>query len=117
MNDEDRQPYEDLLWNTLLGEFHCACYDGGVDLDVLNVVECIANDEKFFCTHIAEKLNLQEHYVQMIQYLICGPELAEYGTSPRGCWLTTKGKDWFEKLKPYHAWLRSPEESDDDGKE
>lgn len=97
------------FWEPLLGENHCASYDSAVDLDVLNVLgelyKARKNDEAIFYTKISKNLNMAETHVELIQFILCGADFAEYGTSPRGCWLTDKGIKFYEQNKKYHAEL------------
>ncbi len=48
--------------------------------------------EGAFNTDIAKDLALKESHVELIQYILCNNDHAEYGGSPRGCWLTGKGR-------------------------
>lgn len=72
-------------------------YNSEVSDDFFNVMDCVEDG----CSNsaIAEKLGLSPNYVELIQYLLCNNGHAEYGTSPRGCWLTDKGIEVYEKLK------------------
>ena len=106
MTPEEQSTAMNFLWDSLLGENNCASYDGLVDLDVLNIIQCIAESENKFYDDISTKLNIPMTYVQLVQYLLCSTptELADYGTSPRGCWLTTEGEAFYEKLRKYHNY-------------
>lgn len=108
MDEIEELRQEDRLWNSLLGDFNCATYDGAIDLDVLRVARIIREKRPIFYTEIAKELEIQDRYVQLIQYLLCGVNLAEYGTSPRGCWLTKQGEQWLENFEPYYQELISP---------
>ncbi len=108
MESMDDPEYKEmnLLWNTLLGERNCATYDGSVDLDVLNVMETLGGVGFAFYTRIAQNFKLNPNYVQLINFILCGADLAEYGTSPRGAWLTKKGEEFYARMKPYHDSLK-----------
>ena len=60
-------------------------YNSQVDLDALNVLKGIAAQK--YCTDIAQETGLSPSHVEMIQYLFCNANWADYGTSPRGCWI------------------------------
>lgn len=105
MNDDTKYEYQDLLWDTLKVAY--GGYNSAVDLDVLNVMEEVRYGRPAFNTDIAKKFGLSEAHVELIQYLICSAELAEYGTSPRGCWLTKEGEAFLERMKPYHDLLKA----------
>jgi hypothetical protein len=64
---------------------HYFSYNAQVDLDALNVLKGIV--AKKYCNDIAEETGLAPSHVEMIQYLFCGANWCEYGTSPRGCWI------------------------------
>lgn len=69
------------------------------------IAKLIKDERPIFYTEIADKLKITPEFVQLVQYLLCGADLAEYGTSPRGCWLTNKGEAWISSLKPYYSFL------------
>lgn len=77
------------LWDVL--GISCGDYNTAIDEHILSVMEEI-NKGPCFVTDLSETLGLDRHYVELIQYLICSAEMGEYGTSPRGCWLTDYGK-------------------------
>jgi hypothetical protein len=62
----------------------------------LNVDEMVYNDE------LAKILGVDILMTELIQTVLCYKEYCEYGTSPRGCWLTKdceKLLDLFRKHK------------------
>lgn len=84
---------DDQLWDALgvLGG-----YNSSVDNDIRAVLKSmrpgyIYNDD------IAIATGLSRTHVELIQYLLCNAELADYGTSPRGCWLTPEGEKLADK--------------------
>jgi len=85
---------QDLLWGAL-GE-SCGGYNSAIDADILSCMREMAGDNPSFNTDISTKLQLDPKYIEIIQYLVCGAGLAEYGTSPRGAWLTQKGLDFVK---------------------
>lgn len=78
-------------------------YNQQVSDDLFGVLELLAKakeaHEALYNTDIARQLQLSESHVELIQYLICNNDHAEYGTSPRGCWLTDKGLDLYRRAK------------------
>lgn len=73
-------------------------YNTEVTNEVIAVLKEIKEGRPAYVTEIASKLNLKESHVELIQYLICNNDHAEYGTSPRGCWLTPKGEQLYAKV-------------------
>jgi Mn-dependent DtxR family transcriptional regulator len=78
-------------------------YNSEVTDEFWGVLEMVAENRPAYNTDIAKKLNLKESHVELIQYLLCNKDHAEYGTSPRGCWLTPKGEAVYKKLKELKA--------------
>lgn len=75
-------------------------YNSEVTMDVWNVIKLLGEKKDgYYNTEISLELKLDPKHVELIQYLICNNGHAEYGTSPRGCWLTEKGFDLYNKLK------------------
>lgn len=78
-------------------------YNQQVSLELWGVLELLANakekGESIYNTEIANELRLTPSHVELIQYLLCNNDHAEYGTSPRGCWLTDKGLDLYRRAK------------------
>ena len=79
-------------------ELSCGGYNGAVDDDIWAVLKYIESDNDSFVTNMAKALKLDKNYVELIQYILCGADLCEYGSSPRGCWLTEYGKFVVKKL-------------------
>lgn len=72
-------------------------YNSEVNDEFFNVMSLVAEGK--YNSDIAKTLNLKESHVELIQYLLCNADHADYGTSPRGCWLTEKGMAVYSKLK------------------
>ena len=87
----------------LLG-FHCSTYNGQVYNEILSVVELIADSK--FNSEIAKITGLTPSHVELIQYALCGRNLADYGTSPRGCWLTPIGRSLWDFISAYGEIIR-----------
>ena len=89
--------------NTMLkavwGLISCGGYNSEVDEDVINVAKLIRDKRPIFYTDIAKELNLKPTHVELIQYILCSLDFAEYGTSPRGCWLTEKGEKALTQME------------------
>jgi hypothetical protein len=83
-------------------------YNSAVSDNIFNILEylCIGNREDRFVTGLAKRFDLTPEHVELIQYLLCGADLCDYGTSPRGCFITDKGRELYSKLKT----LREEEE-------
>lgn len=64
-------------------------YNSQVDEDIVKVMREVSQGK--FNSDIAIKLKLPLEYVELIQYILCTLNYAEYGASPRGCWLTGLG--------------------------
>ena len=77
----------------------CGGYNSEVDDDIINVMRVIRDDRPAFYTDIAEKLQMKPPHVELIQYILCSMDFAEYGTSPRGCWLTEKGEKMLKEVE------------------
>ena len=86
MTDELRMPCEEI-WEKLI---QYGGYNSEVDRDIISVMECVG--KKMFYTDIAQYLQMASSQVELIQYILCSMDYAEYGTSPRGCWLTEEGE-------------------------
>jgi Mn-dependent DtxR family transcriptional regulator len=93
-NTEDVRVCEEV-WELIT----CGGYNSSVDDIIVKVMECIKTDRPIYVTDIADKLKLQDDFVELIQYIICSLDYAEYGTSPRGCWLTNKGEKMLDIFK------------------
>lgn len=70
------------FWADVLG-LPSGGYNGHVDQDIIDVMQKMA-DQEFFAQNTHEEL---------IAYILCSAELAEYGTSPRGAWIRHDIKD------------------------
>ena len=84
----------DIMWH-IFG-LNCGGYNGEIDYDIFNVL-CFLFEHRDnvevskYVDNIAKNTGLDPKYVELIQYIICSSELADYGTSPRGCFLTDLG--------------------------
>lgn len=76
-------------------------YNDEVTYQVIEVVLRLAapNEELLCCDDIAMHVGIDPTHVELIQYLICDKNLAEYGTSPRCCWLTPKGEEMKKMIR------------------
>jgi len=83
------------LW-AVLG-IECGGYDDQIDQDILKVLN-ILNTKQTYVTDLAKQMEVSATYIELIQYIICSAELAEYGSSPRGCWITEFGSFVLKSL-------------------
>lgn len=92
----DIMPCEEI-WDKI----HCGGYNGEVDEDIIKVMSAIneLNPQPPSTTMISAYLSINRNYIELIQYIICTMDYAEYGTSPRCCWLTDKGKEMLKLFK------------------
>lgn len=106
---EDDYGFEDIISRAF--NIQVFSYNGKVTSEFWSVLRLMGSskdlDQAIFNTEIAEATGLTESHVELIQYLICNNDHADYGTSPRGCWLTEKGFDVYRELKN----IRSAQES------
>ncbi|MGE7368314.1 hypothetical protein ACQKKX_04485 [Neorhizobium sp. NPDC001467] len=82
-----------------------ASYNSDIDDDILNVMRGVRDG--LFCTDIAEKHGMSRTHVELIQAILCGAELANYGTSPRGSFVNLDSKDIFHRLLGYWERLQA----------
>ena len=94
VEEPDEMPCKEI-WDLI----KCGGYNTEVDIDIIAVMECIKVNRPIFYTDISIKLGFKKEYVELIQYIICSLDYAEYGTSPRGCWLTDEGEKILEVFK------------------
>lgn len=73
-------------------------YNGEIDADIVAVLMESATDN-FYMSDISKKLNLPEKYVELIQHVLSDMDMVDYGTSPRGAWISEKGLAYLEYLK------------------
>ncbi len=59
----------------------------GVYTDGRECLSWIPNPHAAFSSDIAKECGWPEEYVELIKYILCSANLAEYGTSPRGAWI------------------------------
>lgn len=91
----------EIMWD-ILG-IECGGYNSDTDNDVFHVLVFLYmyrnnSGVSKFVDNIAKYTGMSESHVELIQYIICSRELADYGTSPRGCWLTDLGVYVTEQL-------------------
>lgn len=70
-------------------------YDSELDEDILNVLKCTSSKEFMFYDEIAKELKLDEKYVQLILHLLSHLGFTDYGTSPRGSWISESGEKYL----------------------
>ncbi len=93
--------YESLMADSLGVPY--MCYNFAVNEDVFTVMRfsSIGYRGKLspFTSDIAKRTGMQENYIELIKYILCTNDHAEYGSSPRGAWLTKKGTTLYKQLK------------------
>lgn len=97
----DGSPDTSDIFSRLLNDninLRCGGYSFTIDLDIYNVMKLSADSDTMYSAYIAKELNLSEDYVELIKYIICSEDLADYGTSPRGSWLESKGIELLKLL-------------------
>lgn len=65
----------------------CVSYNSQIDNDALAVLKGIAAGK--FNDDIARELGFPEQYVELLQSIFCSVGWADYGTSPRGCFIAS----------------------------
>ena len=73
-------------------------YNGKVTDDFWRTLELVASEEPLCAYQIAKTTGLSRNYVEFMLYVICNNHQATYGSSPRCCWLTEKGRQTFKEL-------------------
>jgi hypothetical protein len=87
---------KELIWDQL--GLDCCGHNSAVDDQIVAVLELVSGPDFIFNDDIAEKTGMTKEHVELIQYLLCSADLAEYGTSPRGCWGTEKAQQLLLKI-------------------
>lgn len=97
---------KEIEFNDLISEalnIDVFSYNSEVTDHVYGVIDLLGKakerDDSIFNTDIAKILGITDAHAELIQYLVCNNNHAEYGTSPRGCWLTPKGYELYKKLR------------------
>jgi hypothetical protein len=88
-----------------------ASYNSSIDEKFIRIIENnILDKDNSYSTVAAKKLDIDPDFVEFIYYVLCGTELWEYGTSPRGCWAIDeeKCKELLNKCKKYFFihWIK-----------
>ena len=110
---EDKRPHPDVLPNYIAVEFspheaigvRYASYNSDIDDDIINVMRGIRDG--LFCTDIAAKYAMSPSHVELIQAILIGADIADYGTSPRGSFVNFDSKDIFHRLLGYWERLQA----------
>ena len=75
----------------------CGCFDDEIILDIINVIAKL-NLDRGYVTEIAEDLELDAKYVELILYILDNRGYTEHGTAVRGSWLSEKGKKILDSI-------------------
>jgi DNA-binding MarR family transcriptional regulator len=78
-------------------------YDGEIVGDVFHVLRLLKERRPIYYTDIAAELKIDTKYVHLILEVLADRNFTEYGTSPRGSWLTPKGERLLEMATVYRA--------------
>jgi hypothetical protein len=78
-------------------------YDSELADGVFDVINCLMPPYALFYTAICAKIGLHHFNVAVILDVLAHNNLTEYGTSPRGSWLTPEGVKAFELWKKERA--------------
>lgn len=101
MNEEQENEFNQIISDALNIDFFS--YNSEVTDQVWGVIrlmgEAREKNDSIFNTEIAKQLGITEAHAELIQYLVCNNDNADYGTSPRGAWLTDKGFELYKTLK------------------
>jgi len=96
---QDRESIFDTDENDQL---HSLTYDGAIDEDIINVLKETASED-FWYEKISERLKLEPKYVQLILHYLAALDLVDYGTSPRGSWISQSGERYLHLLKNFKS--------------
>lgn len=99
LTKEQEDELQEVLWGKDGVDIPSGGYNSAVDLDVMSVL-LLLSEKQVFNDDLAVATGMSQEHVELIQYILCSRDLADYGTSPRGCWLTDKGKVLAEKIRP-----------------
>ncbi len=88
MKDEHKMPCDEI-WQEIIP---CGGYSSEVDDAIIKVMQLIRDKRLIFYSDICKITGFQSEFVQLVQYILSTMDYAEYGTSPRGCWLTPTGE-------------------------
>jgi DNA-binding MarR family transcriptional regulator len=78
-------------------------YDGEITDDVHNILRLLREERAIWYADIAERLKIDKKYVHLILEMLGGKDFTEYGTSPRGSWLTEKGEQLLDLTDEWKA--------------
>jgi len=99
--EEEEQAFNNIVTEAF--KIDVFSYNSKVTDEFWSVLDLIGKakeaGDSIFNTDLAKQTGLTESHVELIQYLLCNNDHAEYGSSPRGCWLTSKGLNIYRRLK------------------
>lgn len=76
-------------------------YNEEIVNDIFNILCQLDTASSTYYTNIAQNLRLDEKYVHIILEIMANEDLLEYGVSPRGSWLSGRGKELLELSKEF----------------
>ncbi len=68
----------------------------------------LRNCRPIYYTEIAKELELDLKYVHLILEILGNRDFTEYGTSPRGSWLTSKGEELLALAEKWKSDTNQP---------
>lgn len=71
-----------------------------LDKDIIKVLREIKHQD-IYRLNIPFDLNMNRKYVELILHILADYGLTEYGTSPYGSWISTKGVKYLEFIDEY----------------
>jgi hypothetical protein len=90
------------FWNDT-AKLRCVGYSAAIDADALAVLRGIAAGK--FCDDIAAERNLPRQYVELLQSVFCSVGWADYGSSPRVCFIDPDHKP-EELISAFEAYVK-----------
>lgn len=75
-------------------------YCGELDKDIIKVLREIKHQD-IYNPNIPFDLNMNRKYVELILHILADYGLTEYGASPYGSWISTKGLKYLEFIDEY----------------
>ena len=69
-------------------------YNGEIDSDILDILKESGGENNWYM-EVAETLSLDPKYVELILHYLAHLDLVDYGTSPRGAWISEKGRKYL----------------------
>lgn len=76
----------------------CGCISKEIEDDFLNILNLfLENENSIYYTKIAEELNLDKKYIELVLQYLDDKGFLEHGSALRGSWLSEEGKEKLTK--------------------